>query len=67
MGKTLIYLSTYVDGNKRADVVYDEIKKTYGIEMFIDNELKRTEFFKGRSQAYAESAAENFVMGVKEL
>ena len=32
-----------------------------------DNKVVKTEFYKGHSEAYAESAAENYVLGIKKI
>jgi|TARA_Y100000033_G_scaffold8746_1_gene7843 hypothetical protein len=57
--------STYVDGIKRADV----IKKNgdWGCKFYSDNELVKVELYPTKSEAWAESAAENYVMGVKQI
>jgi hypothetical protein len=35
--------------------------------MFDNNEFVGEEFYKGKSEAYAEDAAENYVLGVKTV
>ena len=60
--------STYVDGNKRADVVRsvgDPEKRTWGVRYSIAEENLGIEWYENKSEAYAESAAENFVQGIK--
>jgi hypothetical protein len=55
--------STYVDGNKRADVI--KLDGHWGCRFYEDNKAVKTEFYKGHSESYAEDAAENYVMGIK--
>ena len=57
--------STFVDGNKRSDVI--TLDGHWGCRFYVDTEVVKTEFYKGKSEAWAESAAENFVMGIKKL
>ena len=57
--------STYVDGNLRADTI--KIDRHWGCRFYVDNQVVKTEFYKGHSEAYAESAAENYVLGVKKV
>tara|TARA_B100001939_G_C16932233_1_gene614400 strand:- start:1920 stop:2117 length:198 start_codon:yes stop_codon:yes gene_type:complete len=64
MRKTYTYFSTYVDGDRRADVIQDSTGN-WGIEMIENNEFIRREFFTGHSESYAEDAAENYVMRIK--
>lgn len=62
--KSYTYFSTYVDGDRRADVIKNS-DGVFGIEMIENNEFVRREFFTGHSESYAEDAAENYVMGIK--
>ena len=57
--------STFVDGNKRSDVI--KLDGHWGCRFYVDNEVVKTEFYKGKSEAWAESAAENYVDGIKNL
>ena len=57
--------STYVDGNLRADVI--KLDNHWGCRLYEKGELKKTEFYKGHSEAYAEDAAENYVLGIKKI
>ncbi len=57
--------STYVDGELRADVI--KVDNHWGCRFWRNNEAVKTEFYKGHSEAYAEDAAENYVIGVKTL
>ena len=61
----LTKFSSYINGEKQADVVYDTTKKNWGVQ-FSQPEPFTIEWYKGHSEAYAESAAENWVMGIKE-
>ena len=57
-------LSTYINGNLKADTVYQG--GHYGAR-FYDKEgnIIKTEFYQGHSETYAENAAENYVFGIK--
>lgn len=55
--------STYVDGNRKADVI--KLDNHWGCRLYEDGKLISTEFYKGHSEAYAEDAAENYVLGIK--
>mgnify|MGYP001236163616 FL=1 len=55
--------STYVDGNRKADVI--KLDNHWGCRLYENGELISTEFYKGHSEAYAEDAAENYVLGIK--
>ena len=57
--------STYVDGELRADTI--KIDGHWGCRFYVNNEIVKTEFYKGKSEAWAESAAENFVLGIKKI
>lgn len=60
--------STYVDGDKRADVVRsvgNPDDRTWGVRYSIAEESLGIEWYNGKSEGYAESAAENFVQGIK--
>lgn len=56
---------TFVDGNRRADVILNSDGNVWGIDMYENSQFIKREFYEGHSEAYAESAAENFVSGVK--
>ena len=56
--------STYVDGNRRADVI--KLDSHWGCRLWEEGELVKTEFYKGHSEMYAENAAENWVLGIKD-
>ena len=55
--------STYVDGDRRADVI--KLDSHWGCRLWEEGELVKTEFYKGHSEMYAENAAENWVLGIK--
>ena len=57
--------STYVDGILRADTI--KVDRHWGCRFYKDNKVVKTEFYKGHSEAYAESAAENYVLGIKRV
>ncbi len=60
-------LSEYQDPEKgvRSEVIFDG--KTYGCNFYNQGSLIKTEMYEGKSEAWAESAAENYVQGVKQL
>lgn len=59
--------STYVDGDRRADVVRKGTFRNdcWGAKFYLNGEDLGIEWYKGHSESYAESAAENFVRGIK--
>lgn len=57
--------STYVDGELRADVI--KLDNHWGCRLYKDNKIVKTEFYRGHSEAYAEDAAENYVLGIKKI
>ena len=57
--------TTYVDGDRRADVI--KIDNNWGCRLYNNGELLKTEFYRGHSEMYAENAAENFVLGIKKV
>ena len=57
--------STYVDGELRADTI--KVDGHWGCRFYVNSEVINTEFYRGHSEAYAESAAENFVLGIKKI
>lgn len=52
--------------NRKADVLrsFGE-SPSFGIRMYIDGESLGIEWYKGHNELYAESAAENYVSGIK--
>lgn len=64
---TVDYFSTHWDkpnGERRAEV-FRRGDGVWGIEMYIKDAHYKTEVFEGHSESYAEDAAENFVLGIK--
>lgn len=62
-------LSSYFQKNKQADVVRTVglMENNYfGVRYSIDNNVLGIEWYPTKSEAYSESAAENYVMGIKE-
>tara|TARA_B100001057_G_scaffold498507_1_gene605713 strand:+ start:1460 stop:1687 length:228 start_codon:yes stop_codon:yes gene_type:complete len=59
--------STYVNGDRRADVVRDMTPKKgkWGCRYTVKEQLIGIEWYTGHSEMYAENAAENFVNGIK--
>ena len=57
--------STYVDGNRRADVIKKD--GDWGVKFYEDNKSIGIEWYPTKSEAWAEDCAENFVMGIKVL
>jgi len=57
--------STYVEGNRRADVI---IKNgDWGCRFYEDNKSIAIEWYPTKSESWAEDCAENYVMGIKTL
>ena len=63
---TYEYLHKFIRENLRADV-FKRSDGVYGIEMYKDDTLIKREPYDGKSEAWAESAAENYVDGIKVL
>ena len=59
------FLSEYVDANKMARVIFEG--GVYGCTFFVDGAEVKQEMYPGKSEAWAEDAAENYVLGVKQL
>lgn len=58
-----ILVSTYQQDNRKAEV--HVVDKSYGIRMYENNVWQTDELFKDHSEQYAENAAENYVLGIK--
>jgi len=60
--------STYVDGDKRADVIRTVGKEDnyFGVRFTHKNQNLGIEWYPTHSESYAEDAAENWVCGIKE-
>ena len=68
MNVSYMEYSTYVNGSKRADVVRsvgDPTNRTWGVRYSIGEDNYGIEWYDGKSESFAESAAENFVEGIK--
>ena len=62
-------ISSYFEKNRQADVVWTVglMENNYfGVRYSIDNNVLGIEWYPTKSEAYSESAAENYVMGIKE-
>ena len=57
-------LHSYMNENKKAEVGIRN--GTFGIRMWKNNVWLKDELYKGHSEIYAENAAENYVLGIKE-
>jgi len=78
MGNQYMLLSEHKgilnNSNLRAEVlrkIGDECKEhvpsgTFGIKMYIDDMLLGIEWYEGKSESWADDAAENYVLGVKK-
>jgi hypothetical protein len=52
--------------NRKAEVLRSFLDSpSFGIRMYIDGESLGIEWYKGHNELYAESAAENYVSGIK--
>ena len=67
MKSSVTDLSTYMNGDLRADTIVDS-KGNYGAR-FYDSEghIIAYELYEGHSESYAEDAAENYVFGIKKI
>ncbi len=59
-------LSTFTQDDLKAETFVD-LNGTYGVRFYKDNMWLTDELYKGHSEQYAEDAAENYVIGVKNL
>ena len=57
--------TTFMKGDLRSDVI--KIDGHWGCRFWHGGSVVKTEFYKGHSEAYAESAAENYVDGIKKI
>lgn len=54
------------DGNgRKADV--GRTGDSWGVRFYKDNMWVKDEVYKGKSESYAEDAAENYVLGIKDV
>ena len=58
-------LSTFTEGKKRAEVYLHE--KGHGCRFFNNNSWICDELYENKSESYAEDAAENYCLGIKEV
>jgi len=71
-GKKSVYdymeYSTYVEGEKRADVIrtVGEKKNFFGVRFMYQNNNLGIEWYPDHSEKWSEDCAENWVMGIKE-
>ena len=65
---TIDYYSSHWDdeSGKRAEV-FRRGDGEWGVEYYIKDAHDKTEIYEGKSEAYAESAAENYVIGIKNV
>lgn len=72
MANNYMLMSSYHGDNEYANRSADVLKTVelnenyYGIRMMSNGESLAIEWYPGHSESYAESAAENFVIGVKD-
>ena len=62
-------ISTYYEKNRRADVVRTvglNEKNFFGVRFSIDNNVLGIEWYPEHSETWAENAAENYVLGIKD-
>jgi hypothetical protein len=59
-------LSTYIDSNLKA-MTFTTSDGDFGVRFYKDQVWQKDEIYKGHSEEYAENAAENYVLGVKNL
>lgn len=62
-------ISSYFEKNRQADVVRTvglNEDNYFGVRYSIDNQVLGIEWYPTKSVSYSESAAENYVMGIKE-
>ena len=59
------YSSHWSENMDRKAEVFRRGDGEWGVEYYIKDALDKTEIYEGKSEAYAESAAENYGLGVK--
>lgn len=59
------YFTTHVNGDRKAEVFKRFPDKVYGIEMFENNSFIKREVYAGKSEQWAQDAAENYVLKIK--
>lgn len=58
-------MSKFWEAGRTAEVILEN--NQWGCNYYADGELIATEMYAGHSESYAESAAENYVLGVKNF
>lgn len=66
---TYMELSSYHQGNRRADVLRTsgQEENYWGCRYYLEGNSLGIEWYKGKSQTYAEDAADNYVRGIKKF
>ena len=59
------FISEYKGQDKTAEVILNN--GVWGCNFYLGNELIKTELYEGHSESYAEDAAENYTLGIKQL
>jgi|TARA_B100001939_G_C16719006_1_gene520369 hypothetical protein len=67
MKKAHKILSTYVNGDLMSETFLTEDRKHYGVRFYKNNVFIKDEIYKGKSESYAEDAAENYLYGIKTI
>ena len=67
MKKAHMILSTYVNGDLMSETFLTEDRKHYGVCFYKNNVFIKDEIYKGKSESYAEDAAENYLYGIKTI
>ena len=63
MSPVAVFVSDY---NHRKALVY-KLKEGCYVEFYLQEQKVREEYYMGKSQQYHETAAENYVLGIKNL
>lgn len=73
MAKDYTVIKTFFGQEKNAArtasvlVKYNEEKNDYGVQLYLDTREVAIEWYEGHSIHYAEDAAENYILGIKNL
>ena len=57
--------TTFMKGDLTSDVI--KLDGHWGWSFYLGGQVIKTEFYHGKSESFAESAAENYVEGVKKI
>ena len=57
--------TTFMKGDLRSDVI--KLDGHWGCRFYLGGQVIKTEFYHGKSESFAESAAENYVEGAKKI